>query len=309
MARFKLVHVGVAVAVGIGAAASTALVIEARAESRNVASSFVPIVPCRLADTRPGSDHVGERSSAIGAEESVTFAVWGSHGNCIIPSTATGIATNVTAVNPTARSFLTVYPSDAQRPLTSNLNWTPSSSPTPNQVTIALSDAGAVSAFNMNGRIDVIIDIVGYYEPATSGPAGPQGPPGDPGVISGTKDILVTEWSASTSTLWMAYTSSTSTGWPARSATILVPELTQEILDGGTIEVRFRPDAAAAAWAPLPHTQPSGSCWNRQVEYRAAVGRIDVYFLHTLTQTDATMPSVSAATLPPMSVQWTIRPG
>jgi len=78
-------------------------------------------------------------------------------------------------VNPTADSFLTLWPADDPKPLASNLNWTPSSPPTPNQVTVGLSAAGAVSVYNNGGTINVIIDIVGYYLPASAGPAGPQG--------------------------------------------------------------------------------------------------------------------------------------
>lgn len=233
--------------------------------------------------------------------------MWGSHGNCIIPATATGIATNVTAVNPTAASYLTLYPSDADsRPVASNLNWTPTSPPTPNQVTMALSAVGTVSAFNLTGTIDLIIDIVGYYEPAAGGP---QGPPGDPGIISGRTTIASSGWGTGVTTLWFTYAPDTSTGWPARRATIVVPELTQAILDSGTIDVRIRPDSEAQAWAPLPIIHPTGSGWNRQIENRASVGKIDVYFLHASTQTGVTLPGIAAATLPPMSVQWTLRPG
>jgi hypothetical protein len=128
----------------------------------NSASTLTPIVPCRLADTR-ADQQVGGRGQPIPADTSVTFAVWGSNGECTIPSTATGIATNVTIVNPTASSFLTVYPSDAaKRPKASNLNWLPNAAATPNQVTVALSGSGAIDVYNLAGTVDVIIDIVGY---------------------------------------------------------------------------------------------------------------------------------------------------
>ncbi|MGZ4725567.1 MAG: hypothetical protein ACXV8L_15280 [Ilumatobacteraceae bacterium] len=131
-------------------------------------SSFVPITPCRLVDTRPGDDHVGARPTAIGANEVVTLAVWGTNGDCTIPTTATGIATNTTAVNPTAGSFLTVYPADASpRPKASNLDYVAGSPPTPNQVTVGLSAAGAIDVYNLAGTVDVIVDIVGYYKPAS----------------------------------------------------------------------------------------------------------------------------------------------
>ena len=150
------------------------------------ASSFVPIVPCRLADTRSGADQVGPRGTPLSEFEVATFTIWGNNGNCVIPTTATGIASNITTVNPTTPSFLTVFPAKAPRPLTANLNWTRLSPPTPNQVTVGLSATGAIDVFNYAGFIDVIIDIVGYYEPAatgagTSGPQGPAGPTGPAG--------------------------------------------------------------------------------------------------------------------------------
>ncbi|MCU1393057.1 MAG: hypothetical protein JWM34_1485 [Ilumatobacteraceae bacterium] len=125
---------------------------------------------CILSLPGRGADHVGPRATPLGPTEAVTFAVWGTNGNCTIPNTATGIATNVTAVNPTSASYVTVYPSDANpRPTASNLNVVAGGAPTPNQVTVGLSAAGAISAYNNGGTLDLVIDIVGYYQPAASG--------------------------------------------------------------------------------------------------------------------------------------------
>ena len=41
--------------------------LTASAAGSSTASSFVPITPCRLLDTRPASDNVGPRSTPIGA--------------------------------------------------------------------------------------------------------------------------------------------------------------------------------------------------------------------------------------------------
>jgi hypothetical protein len=168
MGQFRLVHVGVAAVLAAATVAAVGLVQSVTAATGS-ASSFVPITPCRLVDTRPGSDHVGTRATPIGANEAVTLAVWGTNGNCTIPNTATGIATNTTAVNPTAGSFLTVYPADANpRPTASNLNFVAGSPPTPNQVTVGLSAAGAIGVYNLTGTVDVIVDIVGYYQRESS---------------------------------------------------------------------------------------------------------------------------------------------
>jgi hypothetical protein len=113
----------------------------------------------------------------LGPAEVATLAVTGTHGNCTIPAEANGIAANVTIVNPTAASFLTVFPADAARPQASNLNYVAKQNATPNQVTVGLSSTGsptgAVKVYNDKGMVDVIIDIVGFYQPggATTPPA------------------------------------------------------------------------------------------------------------------------------------------
>ncbi|MEO6124824.1 MAG: hypothetical protein ABIR32_14055 [Ilumatobacteraceae bacterium] len=178
MLRFRFVHFGVAV--GLLAAGATGIQLVAAIGTAGVPSALVPIAPCRLVDTR-ATDQVGTRNTPLGTGEVAEFAVWGHSGNCDIPTTATGIASNVTAVNPTASSYLTVFPGDAAQAVTSSLNWTPASPPTPNQVTVGLSAAGSIKMFNNAGTINVIVDIVGYYVPSTSGPAGPPGPKGDTG--------------------------------------------------------------------------------------------------------------------------------
>lgn len=172
MSRFRPAQWGAAAA----AAAVTATVLTVAPIVRaNVApppapaapTSFVPITPCRLADTRPAPTTVGTRATPIGESESVEFAVRGQNGQCTIPASASGIATNVTAVNPTAAGFVTLFPADVERPLASNLNLLPGGAPTPNQVTVKLSDqTGAIRAFNRFGSVDLIIDIVGYYTPS-----------------------------------------------------------------------------------------------------------------------------------------------
>lgn len=188
MRQFRFVHVGVAAALAAATVTAIGLAQSVGALGAGTASVFVPIVPCRLFDTRASADNnVGTRNTPIGPGEAATFAVWGANGNCIIPNIATGIATNATAVNPTAASYVTIYPADAvPRPTASNLNVVAGAPPTPNQVTVGLSAGGAIGVFNNGGRVDIIVDIVGYYVPSTSGsgpagPAGPAGPKGDTG--------------------------------------------------------------------------------------------------------------------------------
>lgn len=145
------------------------------------ASAFVPITPCRLLDTRPAPDTVGTRTSPVGPGETYPVAVWGANGKCTLPSGITGVSMNVAIISPTGDSFLTVWPSDEDRPLAASLNWVAGQAPTPNAVTAALSADGKVSFYSPTGTVHLAVDIVGYYEPTAGGPAGPTGATGPRG--------------------------------------------------------------------------------------------------------------------------------
>ncbi|MEM9515037.1 MAG: hypothetical protein AAGA42_09285 [Actinomycetota bacterium] len=127
-------------------------------------ATFVPISNCRLFDTR-SPDGVGPKTTPLGPGEPNVYTqqVTGTNGNCTIPPGATGVAMNVTIVNPTAQSNLRVFPADVPTPLASNLNWLPGQSPTPNKVDVKLSGDGAIKLFNFRGTVDVLADVVGYY--------------------------------------------------------------------------------------------------------------------------------------------------
>jgi hypothetical protein len=78
---------------------------------------------------------------------------------------------------------LQMWPADVPTaPNASTNNWTSGSAPLPNQIDVKLSPAGQINVRNDAGTVNVLIDIVGYYEPATSsGATGPQGPVGPAG--------------------------------------------------------------------------------------------------------------------------------
>lgn len=153
---------GIAATVAAGIAFSVAIVGAAHQTAEDT-SSFVPITPCRLMDTRPGDDNVGPRATPLGAAETHVQQVTGSNGNCTIPSGATAVALNATGVGATAVSYLTFFPSDADQPLSSNLNLAPGQPPTPNKVDVRLSSTGAIAIFNAFGQVDVVVDVMGYY--------------------------------------------------------------------------------------------------------------------------------------------------
>lgn len=133
----------------------------ANADPGDADATFVPITPCRLFDTRPAPDRIGP-FGAFGIDDTKTFQARGTNGKCTIPTDATGLSLNVTAVDATTLTYLTIWPG-GPRPLASSLNPSPGEPPTPNAVTTNLSATGAFNVYNLTGNVDVLVDINGYY--------------------------------------------------------------------------------------------------------------------------------------------------
>jgi hypothetical protein len=69
---------------------------------------------------------------------------------------------NVTATNPSAAGYLTVFPTGAPTPLASNLNFTAGQT-VPNRVIVGVGTNGRVSIYNPLGSTDVVADVSGYF--------------------------------------------------------------------------------------------------------------------------------------------------
>lgn len=115
--------------------------------------NFVGITPARLLDTR-------DSSGPIAAAATVTVQVTG--GVVGIPADAVAAVLNVTAVDSSVPSYLTVWPADVARPNTSSLNMA-GRDVVPNLVISKLSSSGAVNVFNFAGQVDCVVDVVGYF--------------------------------------------------------------------------------------------------------------------------------------------------
>ena len=128
-------------------------------------SSFIGIAPCRLFDTRPAPDNIGDRNTPLAAGEELTRQVTGANGNCNIPANATAIAYNLTV--PTSISgFLTIFPADATRPTSSSINPVAGESVKANGGIVGLSPTGAIKLYTLTGPLNAIVDITGYYTSA-----------------------------------------------------------------------------------------------------------------------------------------------
>lgn len=124
-------------------------------------SRFVGVIPARILDTRLGTGGV---SAPVGPNASIPVTVAGRGGvpamNAATPPSA--VVLNVTVTNPTAGSYLTVWPDGAPRPLASDLNYGPGLT-VPNLVVVKLGSNGTIDLYNAFGTTDVIIDVVGWY--------------------------------------------------------------------------------------------------------------------------------------------------
>ena len=126
---------------------------------------FTGLTPKRVMDTRIGT---GVAKGRVGAGGQVTLTVPG------LPSTATAVVLNVTAINPTTSGFLTVYPAGTTRPTTSSLNFVAGQT-VPNLVMVKVGTGGKVTVYNSAGTVDIIADLAGYYSTGGAGFIGETG--------------------------------------------------------------------------------------------------------------------------------------
>jgi hypothetical protein len=120
------------------------------------------VIPARIA---------GTVSTSVPIAAAATLNVQVTGTTLPVPAGASAAVVNVTAVNPTANGFLTVFTEGlATTPLVSNVNFTIGMN-VANLVTVPLSATGGISIFNSAGTTGVDVDVEGYYTstPSTTG--------------------------------------------------------------------------------------------------------------------------------------------
>jgi hypothetical protein len=133
-------------------------------------ASYVPVTPFRVLDTRSATC-VQCGTGALLPGGTMTLQVTGyTVGSESVPSGATSVALNVTAVSGSAESYLTIYPTGTGQPLSSNLNFNAQTN-TANLVVVALGTGGAVNLYDNQGTVNLVADVEGYFA-APSGTAG-----------------------------------------------------------------------------------------------------------------------------------------
>jgi hypothetical protein len=135
---------------------------------------FVPIEPCRLADTRPGSGYPDLGSTPLTSLTPRNLFIAGSCGVPLpVPAGPPGpeaYSLNVTVVPPsiTPGGYLLVYPNPAiPVPLAASLTWTAGAAFQTNAVITADSSDGSVNLV-VDFPTNVVVDINGYYSAPTN---------------------------------------------------------------------------------------------------------------------------------------------
>jgi len=121
------------------------------------AANFFTLTPCRLLDTRSSG-------GPLSVNQSKTLSVLGL---CGIPSTATSIVGNVTAVSPTGGGTLTLAPASAGITNTGSVSFNAGNTRA-SEALIGLSGTGTraftIRAGLTSGSVDVIVDVTGYFQ-------------------------------------------------------------------------------------------------------------------------------------------------
>ncbi len=128
------------------------------------AMQFVPVSPCRVADTRLQNGPLGGPPLAPGSTRSFPIP----SGGCGIPTTATAYSVNLTVVPHGVLNYLTAWPTGEDQPLVSTLNSLDGRIKA-NAAIIPSGAAGAISMF-ASGTTDAVVDINGYFVPTAVTP-------------------------------------------------------------------------------------------------------------------------------------------
>jgi len=127
-------------------------------------STYVPLAPTRLLDTRVGNGLAG----VFNARVPRTFQVGGRGG---VPSNATAVTGNLTVTAQTGAGYVYLGPNPVVSPPSSTMN-VPVRDDRANGVTVALSPTGSLSAtYGAPGgsTTHLVFDVTGYFVPDASG--------------------------------------------------------------------------------------------------------------------------------------------
>jgi hypothetical protein len=122
---------------------------------------FVPVTPCRVADTRAGQGTTGNFGPPTMAGNT-TRTMQIPAGRCNIPTTAQAYSLNFTVAPQGVFGFLTTWPTGQSQPTVSTLN-SLHGGIVANAAIVPAGTNGSINVF-VTDTADVIVDINGYFE-------------------------------------------------------------------------------------------------------------------------------------------------
>ena len=131
------------------------------AGATGVGLRFVPITPCRVADTRDSVGPFGGPALPAGSTREFDL----SSGVCGIPDSAVAYSLNVTAAPVGPLGFLTIFPAGQSQPVVSTLN--SDGRVKSNAAIVPAGSNGGVNVF-VTDATHVILDVNGYFVPANT---------------------------------------------------------------------------------------------------------------------------------------------
>lgn len=121
------------------------------------ATHFVPVTPCRIADTRNPAGPFGGPAITSAAPRSFVIP----NSTCGIPTSAAAYSINVAVVPHKTLGYITLWPTGQSQPLVATLNSVDGRIKS-NAAIVPAGANGAVSVFATDAT-DVILDINGYF--------------------------------------------------------------------------------------------------------------------------------------------------
>lgn len=124
-------------------------------------TSYVPLVPARLVDTRPGQPTIDDQfdgGGKVNAGGTLSVTVAGRAG---IPADASAVVLNIAVTETEAPGFLTVYPCGTQRPTAANLNYEAGDT-IPNLVVAGIGTSGSVCIYSF-AKVHLVVDANGAF--------------------------------------------------------------------------------------------------------------------------------------------------
>lgn len=141
---------------------------------------FFPLSPYRAFDTRDVNGNPTANTLGANTTRALDLSKW-------LPSSAQAVVFDFTGTNTTDGTYVSAYPDGAQRPIVSNLNLAPGQTAS-NLSAVTIGSDGKIDLYNLNGNVDVLVDIAGYFaapaQACTSGCAYAWGSNSDSGQLA-----------------------------------------------------------------------------------------------------------------------------